>query len=72
VVYIFSTCHTSFPYYNEIDRKGGGVAIYVRDSLRAMERKDLQVQCVQVFLTEIEICQHKLIVGGIYRPPNNG
>lgn len=56
---------------DRIDRIGGGVAIYVRDSLHAIERKDLQVQGVEALWTEIHICQRKLIVGGIYRPPNS-
>ena len=53
------------------DRLGGGVAIYVRDTLHVIPRNDLQVNGVEAVWVELHVCQRKLLVGGIYRPPNS-
>lgn len=57
--------------YDRNDRLGGGVAIYVRDTLHAIQRNDLDVNGVEAVWVEIHVCQRKLLVGGIYRPPNS-
>ena len=52
-------------------RKGGGVCIYVKNSINCFERKDLSRDTLEAVFIEI----HKpssapFIVGTIYRPPN--
>ena len=54
--------------FDRNDRIGGGVAIYVRDTMHAIPRNDRQSNGVEV---EIHVCQRKLLVSGIYRPPNS-
>ena len=44
------------------------MAIYVRDTMHAIPRNDRQRNGVEV---EIHVCQRKLLVSGIYRPPNS-
>ena len=55
--------------YDINDRLGGAVAIYVRDTLHAIPRNDLQINGVEA--VEIHVCQRTLLVGGIYRSPNS-
>lgn len=50
---------------NRKDRIGGGVAIYVMDSLHATKRQDLHVNSHWV---EVLVNQRTLLVGGLYRP----
>ncbi len=52
-------------------RPGGGVAIYVRDTLYAKELKDLSINNLEAVWIELHLNRHKLIVGGIYRPPDS-
>ena len=47
------------------DRLGGGVAIYVRDTLHAIPRNDLLVNGVKAVWVELRVCQRKLLVEGI-------
>ena len=53
------------------DRPGGGVAIYIRDTLLCKRRKDLEINGLEVVWVEVTIKSKKVIVGGIYRPPNS-
>ena len=55
------------------DRAGGGVrvAIYVRNTIKAVERPDLLVEGLEALWIEIHINQCKLLIGGIYRPPDS-
>ena len=52
-------------------RPGGGVAIYVRDGITAIERPDLSVNGVEAIWVDIKINRKTLLVGGFYRPPNS-
>ncbi len=53
------------------NRIGGGVAIYVRDSLFAKQRNDLSINGLESLWIELHIDHRKLLLGGIYRPPNS-
>lgn len=52
---------------------GGGVAIYVRNGTTFKERQDLNIHVndLEAFWVEITVNHRKLLVGGIYRPPNS-
>lgn len=50
------------------DRIGGGVAIYVRDSLHVTERQDLHINGLEAIWLEVRVNQRTLLIGGIYRP----
>ena len=55
------------------DSKGGGVAIYVHDSLNFKERPDLSVNVQKEFesiFIEVKQTPRPIIVGEIYRVPN--
>ncbi len=56
---------------DRIGRVGGGVAIYVRDSLYAKERTDLSINQLEAVWIELHTNQRKLLIGGIYRPPDS-
>ena len=55
------------------DRRGGGVALYIHDSLAYRERPDLNAHTCQNFecvFTDIShISVGTKVVGAIYRPP---
>ncbi|MEW8545280.1 MAG: reverse transcriptase family protein, partial [Candidatus Thiodiazotropha sp.] len=53
------------------DRLGGGVIIYVRDSLKYKRRSDLEVRGLEVVWVEIQVKCKKVLIGGFYRPPNS-
>ena len=53
------------------DRPGGGVIIYVRDTLFCKQRPDLEIQGLESTWVEIQIKSKKVLVGGFYRPPNS-
>ena len=53
------------------DRIGGGVAIYVRESILATTRSDLQINNLEALWVEIHIDHRKILIGGIYRPPDS-
>ncbi|XP_045166980.2 uncharacterized protein LOC123530274 [Mercenaria mercenaria] len=53
------------------DRGGGGVAIHVRDTIHAVERKDLHMNNLEALWIEIHVNQRKLLIAGIYRPPDS-
>ena len=53
------------------DRPGGGVIIYVRDTLFCKRRPDLEIQGLESTWVEIQIKSKKVLVGGFYRPPNS-
>ena len=55
---------------DRIQRLGGGVAIYVRDDIYAVERPDLFVNDIEALWVEVRTNRRKIIVGGIYRPPD--
>ena len=51
-------------------RQGGGVAIYVRHDIHVVERPDLSSTGLECVWVEIAANSRKILVGGIYRPPN--
>ncbi len=53
------------------DRIGGGVAIYVRDSLTSKRRYDLEVANIEAIWVEVRIKAKSILIGGFYRPPNS-
>ncbi len=53
------------------NRIGGGVAMYVRDSLYAKQRNDLSINGLESLWIELHIDHRKLLLGGIYRPPHS-
>ncbi len=52
-------------------RHGGGVAIYVREGIHATRRSDLEVNGIESVWIEIITNRKKIIIGGIYRPPDS-
>ena len=65
------------PNYNKFEchrvhKKGGGVCIFVNDSLTYRPRPDLQKDCANFenCVVEIKLKKHNLLVGSIYRAPN--
>ncbi|MEW8545738.1 MAG: reverse transcriptase domain-containing protein, partial [Candidatus Thiodiazotropha sp.] len=53
------------------DRLGGGVIIYVRDTLLCKRRSDLEIQGLEAVWVEIRVKSKKVLIGGFYRPPNS-
>ncbi|MEW8545561.1 MAG: reverse transcriptase family protein [Candidatus Thiodiazotropha sp.] len=53
------------------DRTGGGVAIYVRDTLTCKQRQDLEINGLEAKWVEIVVKSKKILIGGFYRPPNS-
>ena len=53
------------------DRPGGGVVIYVQDSIYCKRRNDLEVHDFEAAWVEIRVKSKTLLVGGFYRPPNS-
>ena len=53
------------------DRPGGGVIVYVRDTLSCKRRVDLEVHGVEGVWLELTIKSKRILVGGFYRPPNS-
>ena len=63
----------SRPYRRDrIDRPGGGVAIYIRHGLHSVLRSDLINGNIEAISVEIRLKNHKLLLCGVYRPPNSG
>ena len=53
--------------------KGGGVGIYVHDQLKFKRRHDLHIDGTEDLFIEITNNKDRnIIIGTIYRPPNNG
>ena len=51
--------------------QGGGVAIYVKKGFYAVERPDLNIHGLEALWIELTVNHRKLLIGGIYRPPNS-
>ncbi len=54
---------------DRIGRLGGGVAIYIRDTLISKECYDLRIAGLETLWVEIKIDKHTILLGGFYRPP---
>ena len=60
------------PYRKDRDnRLGGGVAIYVRSGMQSKQRTDLIHGDIEALCIEVTIKHKKLLICGIYRPPNS-
>jgi hypothetical protein len=55
---------------DRIGRLGGGVAIYIRDTLISKECYDLRIAGLETLWVEIKIDKHTFLLGGFYRPPD--
>ncbi|MCG8033361.1 MAG: endonuclease/exonuclease/phosphatase family protein, partial [Candidatus Thiodiazotropha taylori] len=53
------------------DRPGGGVIVYVRDTLFCKRRIDLEIQGIECVWVELQIKSKRVLIGGFYRPPNS-
>ena len=53
------------------DRPGGGVVICVRDTILCKRRKDIEINGLEAVWLEVIIKSKKILIGGIYRPPNS-
>ena len=53
------------------NRPGGGVIIYVRDTLTCKRRTDLELQNLEAVWIEIVVKTKKILIGGFYRAPNS-
>ena len=64
--------HFSPPFRaDRLDRPGGGVIVYVRDTLPSKRRTDLEIPGLEAVWVEIQIQSKTVLVGGFYRPPNS-
>jgi ribonuclease P/MRP protein subunit RPP40 len=55
-----------------IKQRGGGVLLYIKDSINAVEREDcIEKSFPECIWCEIEICKEKTLVGVCYRPPDS-
>ena len=53
------------------DRPGGGVIVYVCDTLSSKRQTDLQIPGLKAVWVEIQTQSKTVLVGGLYRPPNS-
>ena len=53
-------------------RPGGGVALYVRDSLFAVRRSEFEILELEALWVEIKSSKENLMLCACYRPPNTG
>ena len=63
--------HFKDPYRCDPDTRSGGVAIYVRDTLETIRRRDLEVKDLECVWIQVKVYSHNILVCGIYRPPNS-
>ena len=58
-----------------IEKKGGGVSILLKEGISYKRRKDLDVfqegQTESIFVEILSKNGKKIIIGSMYRPPNN-
>ena len=55
-----------------MEKSGGGVLVYVNNSLQAKRREDLEAEDLEILW--LEACPYKssrsLFIGDVYRPPS--
>ena len=56
---------------DRVGRTGGGVAIYISDSLAGSTRPDLSIRDLEAVWIQIKHENKDLLIGGFYRPPNS-
>ena len=65
--------HFKLPFRNDrTGRIGGGVAIFVRDTITCKRRFDLEIRGLEAVWIEILMNSKKVLLGGFYRPQNCG
>ena len=66
---IINNC--SIPVRCDLNRQGGGVAIYVKDTISYKIRDDLPIGGLEIVCIEVQLrCSSPFIVLAWYRPPN--
>ncbi|MCG8048302.1 MAG: endonuclease/exonuclease/phosphatase family protein, partial [Candidatus Thiodiazotropha endolucinida] len=65
-----SIVHFKDPLRCDRNIRAGGVAIYVKDTLESVRRRDLEVKDLECVWVQAKVQGHTILVGGIYRPPN--
>ena len=64
--------HFSPPFRTDrTDRTGGGVIVYVRDTISSKRRSDLEIRGLEATWIEIQVRSKKVLIGGFYRPPES-
>ena len=53
------------------NRAGGGVALYVRNTINMKKRDDLKQPNIEMLWNELTFKNYKVLVGVCYRPPNS-
>ena len=56
---------------DRVDRSGGGVVLYVRDTILCKRRADLEVHGLEAVWVELQIKRKRILIGGFYKPPNS-
>ena len=56
---------------DRVDRVGGGVALYVRDTIPCKRRTDLELRDLESVWVELQVKCKRILVGGFYKPPNS-
>ena len=55
---------------DRIGRRGGGVILYVNESIQAYEIKEREADCVEAVWCKIVSGNSKFTIGLVYRSPN--
>ena len=58
------------PFRCDRDVRSGGVAIYVKQTLNVVRRRDLELNGLECVWIQVKIRGHDILVCGIYRPPD--
>ena len=66
----FSNYQTPFRKDRQTDRHGG-VLVYVRDTISARRRQDLEVNDIECIWLELKVKHKHILFGVFYRPPNS-
>ena len=57
------------PYRTDrLERTGGGVVIYVRDTFLCRRRDDLEIRGLEAVWVEVKVKGKCILVGAFYRP----
>ncbi|MEW8542639.1 MAG: reverse transcriptase family protein, partial [Candidatus Thiodiazotropha sp.] len=57
--------------YDRNDRIGGGVTVYIRNTISFKRRYDLEIPNLEAVWVEISLRCKTILIGGFYRPPNS-
>ena len=59
------------PYRKDRERRGGGVAMYLKDSIFHKRRSDLEIRDLESLWVQVEVSGKKMLINGSYRPPSS-